>query len=113
VLAFASEAPIGWCSIAPRTDFPRLDRSKALAAGVERNAWSLNYLFIPARTRGRGVARALVAAAIDLCNRDRGLHAALKRGERRAGALVWTRVRALLERLGFRPLAPAERGRTL
>jgi GNAT superfamily N-acetyltransferase len=118
VLAFAGTEPVGWCAIGPRGDFPRVDRSKALARDWQASTWSLNCLFVPPRARGQGVARALVAAAIEYA-RARGASEieaypqALAPGERQAGAFVWTGVPALFTPLGFRPLFPAKRGRNL
>ncbi len=66
VLAFAGDEPLGWCAIAPRAQFPPIDRSKALAREWHHGTWSLNCLFVPSRARGHGVGSALVAAAIDL-----------------------------------------------
>ena len=65
VLAFSGDTPVGWCSVGPRADFPALERSKALAREWHAATWSLNCLFVPARYRGHGVARALAAAAVE------------------------------------------------
>lgn len=118
VLAFEDDAPVGWCSIGPRADFPRLERSKSLVRDWGAATWSLNCLFVPARARGRGVATALVAAAVELARRRGAAEIeaypqALRPGERQAGAFVWTGVPSLFEPLGFRPVVKPERGRTL
>lgn len=118
ILAFEGRAPVGWCSVGPRAHFPRIERSKALAREWSQTTWSLNCLFVPARARGRGVARALVAAAVDLARR-RGAKEieaypqTARPGERQAAAFVWTGVPSLFEPLGFRPAVKPERGRTL
>ncbi|GAB3095438.1 GNAT family N-acetyltransferase [Lysobacter terrae] len=118
VLAFDGDTPVGWCSIAPRPVFPRLERSKALKREWKATTWSLNCLYVPARHRDRGVARLLVTAAVDLA-KARGAAEieaypqAVRAGERQAGAFVWTGVPALFEPLGFRPVVKPERGRTL
>ena len=118
VLAFDGERAVGWCAVGPRADFPRLDRSKALARAWSADTWSINCLYVPARERGRGVATALVEAAVALAS-ERGAREieayphVVAPGSRQAGAFVWTGVPALYERLGFVAPRPAPRGRVL
>ncbi|MFC5568694.1 GNAT family N-acetyltransferase [Lysobacter yangpyeongensis] len=118
VLAFDRDIPVGWCAIGPRSGFPRLERSKALRREWNAATWSLNCLYVPARERGRGIARALVAAAVNLA-RARGAAEIeaypqfVASDERQGGAFVWTGVPALFEPLGFRPAAKPGRGRSL
>ncbi|BDU17103.1 GNAT family N-acetyltransferase [Lysobacter auxotrophicus] len=118
VLAFHGDEPVGWCAIGPRADFPRVERSKALVRPWSPATWSLNCLYVPAPWRGRGVARALVAGAIDLA-RQQGAEEveaypqSLDPGERQGGAFVWTGVPSLYEPLGFQRQGPPGRGRAL
>lgn len=118
VVALVDGQPVGWCACGPRADFPRLERSKALARDWHAGTWSLNCLYVPARWRGQGVATALVEAAIALARRSgacdiEAYPQAVGPGERMAGAFVWTGVPSLYERHGFRPVHAPERGRGL
>lgn len=118
VLALSGDTPVGWCAIGPRAMFPRLERSNVLVRDWTPATWSLNCLFVPARWRGRGVATALVRAAIGLA-RQAGAHEieaypqAVAPGERQAGAFVWTGVPSLFVTAGFRPEHAPARGRGL
>lgn len=62
-LAFSETTPVGWCCVGPREDFPRLERTKALATNWTERTWSITCFYIPAKWRGRGVATALVKGA--------------------------------------------------
>lgn len=118
VLAFVEGEAAGWCAIGPRAEFPRVDRSKSLVREWSGGTWSLNCLYVPTRWRGVGVARALVAAAVELA-RQRGATEveaypqSLAPGEQQAGAFVWTGVPSLYEPLGFRRQGEPGRGRAL
>ncbi|HWP62444.1 MAG TPA: GNAT family N-acetyltransferase [Candidatus Binatia bacterium] len=70
LLGYLDGEPVGWVSLGPREAFPRLERSKLLARLDERPVWSI-VCFVVARThRRRGVARALLRAAIDHARRS-------------------------------------------
>ncbi|MFD0738521.1 GNAT family N-acetyltransferase [Lysobacter koreensis] len=118
VLALHGPAPVGWCGIGPRSTFPRIERSKALERPWGPGTWSLNCLFVPARWRGRGVATALVAAAVQLARVSGAAEIeaypqAVRPGERQAGAFIWTGVPSLFLAAGFRPVHAPARGRGL
>ena len=107
VLAYAGGEPIGWCAVAPREEYPRLDRSRVLARLDEKPVWSISCLFVARPWRKRGVSRALIDAAV--------AHA-LSRGAKivegypvdpeapQADAFVWTGIASAYERAGFREI---------
>lgn len=63
ILAFDGERPVGWCAFAPRTDYVRLGNSRILKPVDDREVWSVSCFFIDRRSRGKGVATALLKAA--------------------------------------------------
>ncbi|HEX9087358.1 MAG TPA: GNAT family N-acetyltransferase [Arthrobacter sp.] len=73
VLAFRDGNPVGWCAVEPRGCYPRILRSKVLAAaGPEvagnpggQQLWSVTCFVVSPGERRTGVARALLAAAVD------------------------------------------------
>ncbi len=64
ILAYHHEQPVGWCSIAPRTEFPALDRSPTLKRVDDEPVWSIVCFFVAKPYRRQGVTRALIEAAI-------------------------------------------------
>jgi GNAT superfamily N-acetyltransferase len=64
ILAYEGNVPVGWCAVAPRESFPSIGRSRVLRPIDERPAWSIVCLFVDRRHRGKGVAAALVEAAV-------------------------------------------------
>lgn len=77
VLAFDGERPVGWCAVAPREQFARIVRGPSYRKDAPAGTWSLNCFYVPRAERDKGVATALLAAAVELAfargHRDRGL----------------------------------------
>lgn len=63
LIAYAGEAPVGWCAVAPRETYPRLGRSRILKPVDHEPVWSIVCLFVAKAFRRRGVSRALIEAA--------------------------------------------------
>jgi GNAT superfamily N-acetyltransferase len=71
VIAYADGEPAGWCAVAPRDDYPRVQRSRILEPVDERTAWAVTCFFVKAGYRGLGLNTTLLAAAVDYA-RKRG-----------------------------------------
>jgi len=65
LLAYHYGEPIGWCSTAPRREFPRLARSRILKPVDDQPVWSVVCLFVARPWRRRGVSVALLEAAVE------------------------------------------------
>jgi len=63
LLAYDDSRPIGWCSVAPREEFVRLERSRILKPVDETLVWSVVCFFVDKEYRHRGVSRELLEAA--------------------------------------------------
>lgn len=112
-LAFVGDEPVGWCSIGPRGDFPRLQRSRVLKTAWSDTTWSVTCFYIPARWRHRGVAAALLGEAVKLA-RARGASELEGYPVRPYGpdksdvpaAFAWTGIPKLFEKHKFTNIAP-------
>lgn len=67
LLAYESGKPVGWISVAPRSDFKQLDRSPTLKPQdpEEEGIYSIVCFYVHPTARRRGVAEALLRAAVD------------------------------------------------
>jgi len=65
ILAYRGDEPVGWCSVAPREQYGALERSPVLKRIDDRKVWSIVCFFIPRREQGKGVATALLEAAVE------------------------------------------------
>ena len=64
VLAYDDGAAIGWCSIAPRQQFPRFERARVYRPVDDKPVWSISCLFIAKEFRRKGVGSGLIRAAV-------------------------------------------------
>jgi GNAT superfamily N-acetyltransferase len=65
ILAYDEATPIGWCSIAPRPEFPTLARSRILQPVDEQPVWSVVCFFVKRGQRRKGLTVQLLTAAVD------------------------------------------------
>jgi GNAT superfamily N-acetyltransferase len=63
IIAYFDNEPIGWCSVAPRTDFPGLENSRILQPVDEKPVWSVSCFYIRNDFRNKGVSVELLKAA--------------------------------------------------
>ena len=109
ILAYRGGEPVGWCAVAPRKQYRRLERSRVMAPVDDQPVWSVVCFFVTPDARGRGVTTALLRAAIDQAARggarivegyplDTG-------GRRLADAFAWFGLTSAFRRAGFKEVA--------
>jgi GNAT superfamily N-acetyltransferase len=109
LLAYVGDEPAGWCAVAPRDAYPRLDRSRVLARVDDRAVWSVSCFYVAKPFRRSGLSLALLEAAVAHA-RTRG--ARIVEGypvEPRTGAMpdvfAWTGLASTFRSAGFREVA--------
>lgn len=109
LIAYRDGAPVGWCCVGPRERFPVLERSRTLRRVDDLPVWSIVCFFIDRRWRRRGVARALVDAAVRRAFRHGAPAVEAYPVEPRSGtmpdAFAWTGVGSLFRSAGFEEAA--------
>jgi len=71
LVAYRGDEAVGWVSLGPRTDYERLEHSTVLARIDDKPVWSIVCFVVGRKSRGQGVANALLDAAIAYA-RDHG-----------------------------------------
>lgn len=71
LIAYVDGVPAGWCSVAPRDDYPVLGRSRVLRRVDERPVWSVVCFFIARSHRRTGLAVRLLEGAVSYA-REKG-----------------------------------------
>ena len=65
ILAYHDGGVMGWCSVAPREEFPRLERSRILKPVDDRPVWSVVCFYVAKSRRRAGVASKILRAAAE------------------------------------------------
>ena len=64
LLAYDEEEPVGWIAVSPRSEFNRIVRSRATPPVDDEPVWVIPCITVLRAHRGRGVAIALIQAAV-------------------------------------------------
>ena len=64
LLAFIGGEPVGWIAVAPRSEFTRVDRSRATPPVDDESVWLIPCITVRKGYRGQGIAIALIRAAV-------------------------------------------------
>ena len=109
ILAYDGDQPVGWCAIAPREQYPSLERSRVAARVDDRPVWSVSCLFIHKDHRRSGLSVALLRAAATFV-RERGGrivegYPVIPKKDDMPGVFAFTGLYAAFERAGFREVA--------
>jgi GNAT superfamily N-acetyltransferase len=69
LLAYDGKSAVGWCALAPRTEYIRLARSRVLKPVDELPVWSVSCFYVAKSHRRTGVTVALLRAADDFAKK--------------------------------------------
>jgi GNAT superfamily N-acetyltransferase len=69
VLGYVDGMPVGWCAVAPRDAYPRLDNSRVMARVDAQAVWSITCFYVARTARGRGLSVTLLRGAVALARR--------------------------------------------
>jgi GNAT superfamily N-acetyltransferase len=72
VLAFSGDEPVGWCSVAPRQTYLRLEKSRSMprATAPATSTWTILCFFVARPYRNQHVAHALLQGAVAYARRN-------------------------------------------
>jgi GNAT superfamily N-acetyltransferase len=110
VVALDGEWVVGWCSIGPRTDFERLQRSRTIPRLDDRPVWAIVCFVVGKASRGRGLTRQLLDGAVALAAAHGApaieAYPADPGGTRMTAAYAYTGMLQTFLAAGFKVVAP-------
>jgi GNAT superfamily N-acetyltransferase len=105
ILAYEKGEPVAWCSVAPRSSFSVLDRSRILKPVDDRPVWSVACLFVDKKHRRQGLSVKLLKAAIDFVGKRGGRIIEgypVEPKKDQPDAFVWTGLASAFIKAGFK-----------
>lgn len=117
ILAYQDGAAVGWCAVAPREQFPRLDRSRTMRRLDSLPVWSIVCLFVSRQARRRGLSVELVRAAVNYAA-GRGAeiveaYPGVIRQDKLPDPFVYMGLPQIYERAGFKTVAEPSSARRI
>jgi GNAT superfamily N-acetyltransferase len=117
ILAYSGKEPVGWCAVAPREKFIRLENSKVLAKIDDEKVWSITCFFIKKEFRRKGLSTELLNAVKDFCNKKKVKilegYPAVPYNSNIPAAFAWTGIPSAFEKAGFVEVARRSKSRPI
>ncbi len=108
LIAYHGKVPVGWVSIGPREEYARLKRSPVMKAVDDQPVWSVICFVVPPEYRGRGVARALLKAAVAYAKKQGATLVEaypVDKSDRSNDDDMWFGAKTMYDNAGFREVA--------
>jgi GNAT superfamily N-acetyltransferase len=117
IIAFADNVPVGWCAVAPREVYVRLQNSRVLKPADDLPVWSVSCFFIDKEFRRKGLSTKLLKAAVDFAFAK---GATIVEGypveagtEKMPDVFAWTGFAATFTKAGFKEVIRRSEGRPI
>ena len=106
IIAYLHEEPVGWCSVAPRENFIKLENSKVLKRLDDQSVWSVTCLFVLKQYRKKGLSVEILKGAVEYCrSKDVKVveaYPVIPYDEKMPAAFAWTGLLSAYLKAGFK-----------
>ena len=114
LIGYEDGRPVGWISLSPRDDYPKLQRSPVMKPVDDKPVWSIVCFFVDKEVRGKGVSEKLLKGAMDYA-RSQGatlLEAyPVDKDEPSQPDFMWFGAKTMYDRAGFKEVARRKENR--
>jgi len=105
LLAYCGKQPVAWCAVAPRENYPALERSRILKKIDDEPVWSISCFFIHKDYRKQGLSVRILEAVTAYVRKQggkivEGYPVEPKKGKT-ADAFAWTGPASFFGKAGF------------
>ncbi|SFF96565.1 GNAT family N-acetyltransferase [Sporolactobacillus nakayamae] len=105
MLLYDGGQPVGWCAVAPRKEYVRLERSRVFKPIDDQPVWSISCLFIAKSYRRQGLSSELIQAAIHYCKQHGATiieaYPEVPYDKNVPGAFLWKGIPSVFKNAGF------------
>lgn len=105
ILAYIGGKPVGWCAVAPREVYLRLENSRVWKRIDDEPVWSITCFFVSKPYRRKGISFELVKGAIAYCMANNVKiiegYPVVPYGDNIPDAFAWTGFPSVFEKAGF------------
>jgi len=109
ILAYDKDEAVGWCSVAPRVDFPVLENSRVLKKIDDKPVWSVVCFFIKKNYRKQGLSVELLNGAKKFVKISKGKiiegYPVEPKSGKTADVFAWTGLSSAYKKAGFEEVA--------
>jgi GNAT superfamily N-acetyltransferase len=109
ILVYSGNEVIGWCSVAPREEFPVLNNSKILKKVNEEKVWSIVCFFIDKKFRGLGNSAEILKSVVEYVQKRRGKiiegYPVEPKNKKMPSVFAWTGFASAFRKAGFTEVA--------
>lgn len=109
LLVYYNEETIGWCSIAPREDFPVLENSRVLKKVDEKKVWSIVCFYIKSSYRKKGLTPVILREVIKYVKKKKGKivegYPVEPKNNNMPSVFAWTGFASAFRKAGFEEVA--------
>jgi GNAT superfamily N-acetyltransferase len=117
VIGYLNAEPIGWCAVAPREKFIRLENSRVLKRIDDRPVWSVTCFFVIKEYRRKGLSTELLKGVIKYCRKNRVKiiegYPSVPYSTNIPAAFAWTGIPSAFKKAGFKMAARRSRTRPI
>lgn len=109
ILAYSNGEAVAWCSVAPREDYPVLDRSPTLKRVDDQPVWSIVCFFVAKAYRHQGLSSEILKGAMEYASQHgariiEGYPIEPKK-DRAPDIYIFTGMASTFKKLGFQEVA--------
>lgn len=106
IIGYVDGKPVGWCAVAPREKFIRLENSRVLQKIDDKPVWSITCFFIAKPLRRQGLSTELLKGVIEFCRKKKvkilEAYPAEPYDDNIPAAFAWTGIPSAFTKAGFK-----------